>query len=103
MLSPKMPFCTPNQPTMLIAMTRLTSADPLRPKPAKRVSRVIDRPSRCPARPIRKITTSRVTAPRVNATKASRNPIPMPSEAPSTNWDSEPDCPSHCSSIEPNP
>src|SRR4051812_43159374 len=58
-LLPKIVFWTPNQPTRLTAMTKLTSAEPLRPKPTQRVSIGVARPSRIPARPIAKITTSR--------------------------------------------
>ncbi len=80
-------------------MTRLTSAEPLRPKPAQRVSSGVASPSRMPARPMAKMTTSRITAPRVNARKASPKVMPTPMVAPRVNCEMEPDCASHCSSM----
>src|SRR6478735_4760886 len=102
-LSPKILFWTPNQPTRLTAITKLTSAEPLRPKPTQRVSIGVARPSRIPARPIAKITTSRITAPSVNAQKASPKVMPTPMVAPRVNWEIEPDWASHWSSMDQKP
>ncbi|EHM23996.1 hypothetical protein SPW_7610 [Streptomyces sp. W007] len=102
-LLPKIVFWTPNQPTRLTAMTKLTSAEPLRPKPVQRVSIGVARPSRIPARPIAKITISRITAPSVKARKASPKVMPTPMVAPSVNWEIEPDWASHWSSMDQKP
>lgn len=98
-LLPKIVFCTPNQPTRLTAMTKLTRAEPLRPKPIQRVSIGVARPSRIPARPIAKITTSRMTAPSVKARNAFPKVMPTPMVAPSVNCEMDPDWASHWSSI----
>ncbi len=98
-LLPKIVFWTPNQPTRLTAITRLTSAEPLRPKPIQRVSSGVARPSRIPARPMAKITISRMTAPSVKARNALPKVMPTPMVAPRVNWEREPDWPSHWRSM----
>ncbi len=76
----------PNQPMRLMPMARPMSADPPRPNPSQRATIEVDMPSREPMMPTKIETTSRMTAPNVNAQNAVQKLIPNPSVAPRRNW-----------------
>jgi hypothetical protein len=94
--SAETPDWMPNQPISEIPIATPTTALPPWPNPVHRVSNEVCRPSRLPMIPTPIETSSRITAPNVNARNASQKPIPNPSVEPSRNWLSAETCPNRC-------
>ena len=66
----------PNQPIRLTPITKPITAEPACPNPHQRATTDVLSPSRTPMMPMKIQTTSRITAPTVNAQKAFQNVIP---------------------------
>ncbi|WP_238149396.1 hypothetical protein [Arsenophonus endosymbiont of Aleurodicus floccissimus] len=82
------PFCTPNQPSELIAIANPIMAELIRPKPHHLDRILVGSPSRHSIRPNHRPTNSRIKLPKIVANIACQNVIAWPNVAPSINCDS---------------
>ena len=76
MPSPNTEFCTPNHPTMEMAITPPKMAEPILPNPVQRDSRLVDRPSRAAAVPSAQLITCNSTDPSIVAQNAPQKLMP---------------------------
>nr|CBA73330.1 hypothetical protein ARN_17180 [Arsenophonus nasoniae] len=83
------PFCTPNQPSELIAIANPIMAEPIRPKPHHLDNILVGNPSRHPISPNPRPINSRIKLPSSVANIACQNVIAWPNVAPRINCESE--------------